>query len=252
MTFIIHILAVIFLGYGTLIALHSGFFPGSGWWLWYMLAAVLIAILVYHRYMRKHPEAKPFPEWFIVGFRTTLVLFTVVFLGVSALIVRAMTQPEPSLAPRYLIVLGGKVNGARPSLDLQHRLDAAVEYWQDHSSVIVIVSGGQGPDEQNTEADVMAYYLVNNGIPQEHILKETKSANTVQNIHYSAELLNSKSAPTQIVTSNFHVLRATLLAKKAGLTNVSANPTPCEWYMMPHYFLREFAALAKDFFFGNI
>ena len=39
--------------------------------------------------------------------------------------------------------------------------------------------GGQGEDEQYSESYVMAKYLVENGIPQERIIQESKSSNTV-------------------------------------------------------------------------
>ena len=44
----------------------------------------------------------------------------------------------------YLLILGAKLFGDRPSLSLQNRLDVALEYLYSHPEVKVIVSGGQG------------------------------------------------------------------------------------------------------------
>ena len=63
-----------------------------------------------------------------------------------------------------MIVLGAKVNGTEVSNTLKLRLDKAIEYYNKHKSVNIIVSGGQGNDENITEALAMKNYLVSNGV----------------------------------------------------------------------------------------
>ena len=46
----------------------------------------------------------------------------------------------------YIIVLGSKVNGTKPSYSLQYRIDKAAEYLKSHDKAIAIVSGGKGED----------------------------------------------------------------------------------------------------------
>lgn len=55
----------------------------------------------------------------------------------------------------YAVVLGAKVNGTTPSLSLKYRLESALSYAQRHSNVILVLSGGQGPDEGISEAQAM-------------------------------------------------------------------------------------------------
>ena len=43
----------------------------------------------------------------------------------------------------YIIVLGSKVNGTKPSYSLQYRIDKAADYLQSHEKTIAIVSGGK-------------------------------------------------------------------------------------------------------------
>ena len=69
-----------------------------------------------------------------------------------------------------MIVLGAKIIGDRPSRMLRNRLDAAYAYLQAHPDAVGIVSGGQGSDEQYSEAYVMEQYLLSKGIPAERLV----------------------------------------------------------------------------------
>ena len=55
----------------------------------------------------------------------------------------------------YIIVLGSKVNGTKPSYSLQYRIDKAAEYLKSHEKTIAIVSGGKGKGEDISEALAM-------------------------------------------------------------------------------------------------
>ena len=58
----------------------------------------------------------------------------------------------------FVVVLGAQTHGDRPSRTLRERLDLAAEYLEAHPAARVIVSGGQGADETQTEASVMDAY----------------------------------------------------------------------------------------------
>lgn len=60
----------------------------------------------------------------------------------------------------YLIILGARVRGETPSLDLQYRLDVAYDYLEKSPSTKAILTGGQGKGEDITEAEAMRRYLV--------------------------------------------------------------------------------------------
>ena len=62
-------------------------------------------------------------------------------------------------ATRWIIVLGAQVRGRKITDSLKRRLDCASEYLKEHPEVHVIVSGGQGKDEEVTEAYAMARYI---------------------------------------------------------------------------------------------
>ena len=74
-----------------------------------------------------------------------------------------------------LIVLGAQVRGKKITDSLKRRLDRAVMYLKKYPDTRVIVSGGQGPGEEISEADAMAEYLIRSGIDRERIIREDKS-----------------------------------------------------------------------------
>ena len=125
-----------------------------------------------------------------------------------------------------LIVLGCGIRGKNVSAVLAYRLDKAVEYYNKNQDVIIVVSGGQGPQEEITEAQAMQQYLITKGIPEEKIIKEEKATSTTENMLYSKEILEkifNKEYKIAIVTNNFHIYRASHIAQKAGLDYTHYN-----------------------------
>lgn len=74
-----------------------------------------------------------------------------------------------------VIVLGAGIKGNQVSRTLQLRLDKTIEYAQKNPNALIVVSGGQGPQETVTEACAMEKYLLENGIRAERILKEEQA-----------------------------------------------------------------------------
>ncbi|MEK4229706.1 YdcF family protein [Solibacillus sp. FSL H8-0538] len=151
----------------------------------------------------------------------------------------------------YLIILGAKVKpGGVPSLSLKNRLDVAIDYLTDHPHVQVIVSGGQGMDEEQTEASLMYDYLVDRGIVAERILIEDRSTSTYENLAFSKVLLPDNVSAITIVSNNFHLHRASYLAHTLGLeSDVVAAPTPKSVRLKSG--IRERLALLKTYLLGS-
>ena len=152
----------------------------------------------------------------------------------------------------YIVVLGAQLKNSGPSRVLRMRLDKAYDYLVENPDTIVIVSGGQGSNEPDTEAEGMKTYLVSKGIEHERIIKEDRSTSTVENVTYSRSFLDASNDKVGIVTSNFHVFRAIKLAKKAGYQNVCGIAAPSYPFLQPNNMLREFVGIVKDFVFGNM
>ena len=152
----------------------------------------------------------------------------------------------------YIIVLGAQMKEHGPSRVLQMRLDTAYDYLVENPDTKAIVSGGQGSDEHISEAQGMYDYLVGRGIAPERIIREDQSRNTSQNINYSSAFLDKEKDSVGIVTNNFHIFRATHIAKKSGYKQVCGLAAPSEWMLLGNNMLREFAGVVKDFLVGNI
>ena len=150
-----------------------------------------------------------------------------------------------------VIVLGAGINGEAVTPQLAGRLNAAIEYLASNTSAIVIVSGGQGPQESITEALAMERFLVENGIAPERIIKEEISLSTFTNLENSKKILDAlflgKEYKTVIVTSDYHIYRANEMSKQVGLDAVHLH-SKTVWYEMPVSFLREFFAVIKYWF----
>ncbi|MHC5291512.1 YdcF family protein [Listeria welshimeri] len=154
--------------------------------------------------------------------------------------------------PRYnqdfLIVLGsGLIGGDRVPPLLASRLNRAIkfhekQYLKKGKRATFIVSGGQGANETISEA--MRAYLIEKGIDENFIIMEDKSVNTLQNMKFSKEKMDA-IMPTYnslFATNNFHLFRAGIYARKAGLKSQGIGAKTALYYM-PNALIREFIAI---------
>ena len=154
--------------------------------------------------------------------------------------------------PQIMIVLGCKVEEWGPSVLLRDRLEEALDYWEEHPGLTIVVSGGQGPNEPTTEARAMADYLIDAGVPEEQLLLEDQSHNTDQNLRYTMALLEEEDLEpgegVVIVSNGFHLARARLLAERAGFEQVSTLAAPSSHLpSLLYMYIREPMALVKSF-----
>ena len=183
----------------------------------------------------------------MLGIVIVIAVLGIVYVGfLTSLIVRAdKTAPSENAT---VIVLGCQVRGDHPSLMLYQRICAAADYLKQHPDAVCIVSGGKGDDEQISEAQCMFEHLTAMGISEERIILEDRSVNTVENIAFSKEIIESRglSADTAIVTDIFHEYRASLIVKNAGLSYGSV-PAKVSWYLLPTFYVRELIAITAVF-----
>jgi uncharacterized SAM-binding protein YcdF (DUF218 family) len=146
----------------------------------------------------------------------------------------------------YVIIHGsGLLRGREVSKLLADRIDKAIEvYEKDPTPPILIPSGGKGRDEEISEAEAMEQYLIEHGIPKDHIIKEDRSTTTRENLAFSKKIIDERDADPYValVTSNYHVYRALSLCDDIDLecTGIGAHVARYYW---PSALLREFAAI---------
>ncbi|MCR5357584.1 MAG: YdcF family protein [Lachnospiraceae bacterium] len=172
------------------------------------------------------------------------VFFGTVFMSYAAALNR------PSLDNDYLMILGcypGKRDKLLPLL--RFRVNRAMRFaWEQEFAtgkpVCFVPTGGQGKDEIISEGSAMELYLLAHSAEENEVLTEKKSANTYENFLYSKKIIDEhkKDAKVTFVTTNYHVLRSGMLARRTGL-NSEGLASDTRWYYWPNGFIREFIAI---------
>lgn len=184
------------------------------------------------------------PHGAVLGMEIVFGAVLLIFLSVECLIFsRMFSKGEAGLD--YLVVLGAQVRGTEPSRALRKRLDKAVDYLEENMETKVVVSGGKGNGEDISEAEAMSAYLIEKGIERNRIICEDQSTSTVENLEFTGKLIDRKKK-IGLVTNNFHVYRAVKLAQKQGYTSVQGIAAPSDPLFQPHYLVREFLAMIKE------
>ena len=117
-----------------------------------------------------------------------------------------------------ILLLGVELDAQdSPTHELLARADAAAQACAAHPQAAVIVCGGVLPGHARAEADVMAELLAQRGVAQGRILRERRSQDTAENMRFAARLLGgAKRRRVLVVTSDYHLRRAVMTARRAG------------------------------------
>lgn len=215
------------------------------------MSLALILIIYINRFreinafIKRYLKNKAFAACFSVAVLCVLA-FAVIFVNLGIKVIGgAQTTDEKNLT---LVILGCQVKGEAPSLMLEERLLAALEYLEDNPKSVCIASGGQGKDEAISEALCMYNYLVSNGIDKGRIYIEDKSESTYENLLFSGEIIkeNGLCEKIGIVTNNFHEYRANMIAENLGIESHSV-PAHTFVFLAPTYYVREIFALLYEF-----
>lgn len=200
----------------------------------------------------KNCKGKTLRRWL----RALIALICAGVLAFCALLGAVLAGDRDQLRgePEVMVILGCQVKPWGPSILLQDRLDTALDYWQEHPDVTIVVSGGQGADEHISEAQAMYDYLVEHGVPAAGILMEDNSHNTLQNLTCSMELLEREGydGDTEIVvvSNGFHLTRVRMLwGRLFGTTDALSTLAAPSSHAPSRYkmYVREPLALVKSF-----
>lgn len=263
--------AVVCLIYYFVIVIYSGFTTSFAV-IWLLASGFFFLVAAGAKYARLHP--KKLPLWMPVSAATLFGAAVTVFCVVELLVfMGAASTDVPNLD--YVIVLGAKVNEGSISNSLRMRLDKAIEYSQQNPASILVLSGGKGKDEPMSESQAMYNYLLYNGISARQMVMETVSTSTVENIAYSRVLIDQieerkkanavstvppgpftkvEDKPLQVgvLTSNYHVFRARMIAQKWGIPGIYGIASGSDPVLFPHLCVRECIAILKDKLMGNM
>ena len=200
MAVVFGILGILCLMYYGVIVIYSG--AGTSFSaIWIILALGFFAAAAVMKFYPRVRDKIPVQlEVAVITFFSAIAFIFVVvelMMGFSAI----SFQKE---SVNYVIVLGAQVRGNKISRTLERRLDKAVEYAAYHPNTVFVLSGGQGDDEDVTEASAMYRYMKSRGVPDYQLLLEESSRSTYENMVYSKIL----------ITERERLRRATLRAAK--------------------------------------
>ncbi len=157
---------------------------------------------------------------------------------------------KPVYDKDYVIIPGcsiSKQGGLLPLL--KGRTNRAIRFAWDQEiatgkPVYYIPTGGQGPDEIMSEGSAMEFYLLSHGAEQYEVFPEKKSVNTYENMLFSKRIIDAhkKDAKVCYVTTNYHVLRSGMLARRVGL-DAEGLASSTKWYFWPNGLARELVAI---------
>lgn len=185
---------------------------------------------------------------FNILYSVVSTIFIEIFLVSTKACALIAAKHKPKYDKDYIIILGCGIKKDGTLLPLlRGRVDKAIEFYKTQlentgKKAVFVPSGGQGGDEIISEGEAMKSYLLEQGIPVDQIMPETKSTNTLENMKFSKELINDENAKVAFSTTNYHLFRGGMFASQVNM-NAEGMGSRTKWYFWPNAFIREFAGL---------
>lgn len=157
----------------------------------------------------------------IFTFAALMYLFSTTFIKDLLLYSLEKDYKNISCNNEVIVVLGGGVYGSGEiGEDTFKRVIKA--YQKFDGSNKIVVSGGRLNEKLPYEADIIEKTLIDLGVGKNFIIKDTKSKDTVENAKFVKKIIDKNNLNPEItlITSAYHMKRAVLLFKKAGLVNI--------------------------------
>lgn len=153
-----------------------------------------------------------------------LLMFTLL-IAYSAISIYAYSHVNELEKTDAAIVLGAAAWGREPSPVFRERINHAISLYEQDYVDKIIFTGGKKIEADLAEAEVGRIYALEQGIPEEAILIETKSMNTEENILYASEIGTAHNLHTYTIVSDpLHMKRAMMIARHYGMDAYS-SPT---------------------------
>ena len=212
-----------------------------------LVCCCLIGIIAFYEITRMLLGKYPKPVKLLRRIFTVCLVIGLLVVGSTEAVIIHASFGSPEQPVDYVVVLGAKVRVTGPSASLWDRIHGAYNYLEAHPDAIAIVSGGQGEDEPITEAQSMYDELINLGIDPERIWMEDKATSTWENLNFTLDLIEEKTGQRPqklgVVSSEYHLFRASLFAKKCGVEFVGIPARTSRPGQMINHFMREVAGV---------
>jgi len=212
-----------------------------------LVCICLIALILFYTFMPLIGLKFPVFAKITTRIFTALLLCGLLVVGTTEAIIIKESFGDPEEAVDYVVVLGAKVNRDGPSVSLMDRIRAAYEYAVSHPEATLVLTGGQGTDEPVTEAECMFRELFALGIHPERLWIEPEATSTWENLNFSLDLIEaetgSRPAKIGVLSSEYHLFRASLFAKACDVEFVGIPARTSRWGQRINHFMREVAGV---------
>lgn len=163
-----------------------------------------------------------------LGWRLLAVVGVVVGMvyTVAFVLVLIVSQLDERRAADAIVVLGAAQYNGWPSPVLRARLDHGLALYREGLAPTIVVTGGVGRGDKESEAMVARRYLLAHHVPDSAVVVQPQGRSTQASMTAVAGWLAGRGRHTAILVSDpFHMFRLRLEARRTGL---AAYTSPTE------------------------
>jgi uncharacterized SAM-binding protein YcdF (DUF218 family) len=159
-----------------------------------------------------------------------LAFGAVVFVANAAAEIHAFAQQDETRRADAAIVLGAGVIEDELSPVFRERMNHAIALYEAGTVEMLILTGGQGRNANESEAGVARRYALAQGVPDEAILLEETSRDTTENLTHAQAIAAEHGLETFLIVSTpFHMKRAVSIADDLGMEAYSSPTQTIKW-----------------------
>lgn len=172
--------------------------------------------------------------------------FTAIYIAANIISIWSFSFKDQKCESDAAIILGASTANGEVSPVYQERINHGIQLYREGYVSKLIVTGGIGEGNSQSDADAARQYAMKHGIPETDIILETTSTTTQENLENSKLIMDQYQYSTAIIVSDpLHMRRAMRLAEDAGI-HAYSSPTPTSKYSS---FKTQIPFLAREVFF---
>lgn len=161
---------------------------------------------------------------------TGIIALSVLLGWYSAMTVFLFSLRDETRPADAAIVLGAAVWGDRPSPVFRERINHAIQLYHDGIVPTIIFTGGVGNRDELAEAEVGRNYAIARGVDPAHILLETTSTSTLENLRNAQMVAQQNGLETFLIVSTpNHMRRALAVAHDLHMEAYSSPTRSIRW-----------------------
>lgn len=146
------------------------------------------------------------------------------------------------------IVLGAGTDNGIVSPIFKERINHSVYLFNENRVDMILLTGGYGHKQNQSDSYLAKQYLLSQGIPNEVIVIEEKSRYTIENLSESIKIMDSLELKSAlIVTDPLHMKRSIELAKKL---KIDCEPSPTKTTMYRSFFPKTKSLIYETFYYS--